>query len=228
MPGDTESKPQADGVWQEANPGPAGIEAFTPRERETLARVLNHLLTKTFLVKGRDETRRYFYFLERHEAWIRSYLEVAGWGLRLDPTFGVAQAIPPDASGRISLDLNESLALLILRLIYEEKRKQLSLTADVVTTVQEIQDKYLALRLRARPLDRKALKQALTLFVRYDLIELLGADATDPTTRLRLLPSILFAVRADTLAALHSRFEGYRRNTEEGPAAEDTPGEERA
>ena len=179
----------------------AAYEALGNRDREDLRRVLNHLLTRSFLVKGKEETRRDFYFLERHQALVRDYLEVAGWGLRLDPAFGVAQALPPDAAARLGLDLTQSLVLLILRLIYEEGRKRLSLTSDVVTTVQELQDKYLNLRLRTRPLDRKALKEALGLLSRFELVVVMGADPTDPATRLRLLPSLRFAVKADSLAA---------------------------
>lgn len=193
-------------------------EALSHRDKEDLRRVLNHLLTRSFLVKGKEESRRDFYFLERHQALVRQYLEVAGWGLRLDPAFGVAQALPPDASARLSLDLTQSLVLLILRLIYEEGRKRLSLTSDIVTTVQELQDKYLNLRLRTRPLDRRALKDALSLLERFDLIVVMGADPTDPATRLRLLPSLLFAVKADSLAQLHARLEGYRQDGTAGPA----------
>lgn len=216
----TEQHPEAARSWSEE------YASLAPRDRESLARVLNHLFTKTFLVKGKDDTRRDFYFLERHEALVRGYLEVAGWGLRLDPSFGVAQAVAPDASGRVSLDLNQSLALLILRLIYEEKRKQLSMTTDVVASVQEVQDKYQTLRLRNRPLDRRALKQAMGLFAGFELVEVLGSDATDPTTRLRLLPSILFAVRADTLASLHARLESYRRDGGNGGDEADSTGED--
>lgn len=192
--------------WLEA------FEAMGNREKKDLRRVLNHLLTRSFLVKAKEETRRDFYFLERHQALVRQYLEVAGWGLRLDPAFGVAQALPPDASARLGLDLTQSLVLLILRLIYEEGRKRLNLTSDVVTTVQALQDKYLNLRLRTRPLDRKALKDALNLLGRFELIVVMGGDPTDPSTPLRLLPSLLFAVKADSLAQLHGRLEGYRQD----------------
>lgn len=207
--------------WQGA------YEVLGNREKEDLRRVLNHLLTRSFLVKGKEESRRDFYFLERHQALVRQYLDVAGWGLRLDPAFGVAQALPPDASARLSLDLTQSLVLLILRLIYEEGRKRLSLTSDIVTTVQELQDKYLNLRLRTRPLDRRALKDALSLLERFDLIVVMGADPTDPATRLRLLPSLLFAVKADSLAQLHSRLEGYRQGgAATDPSTEAQEGEE--
>lgn len=92
--------------------------------------------------------------------------------------------------------------------------------------MQEIQDKYQTLRLRNRPLDRRALKQALGLFAGFELVEVLGSDATDPTTRLRLLPSILFAVRADTLASLHARLESYRRDGGSGGDEADSTGED--
>ncbi|MHB9146664.1 MAG: DUF4194 domain-containing protein [Symbiobacteriia bacterium] len=206
--GEVRPAPGVSGSWTVA------YAALTQRERADLARVIHRLLTRTFLVKGKEETRRDFYFLERQQALVRDYLAVAGWELRLDRAFGVAQAVAPDGSGRLSLDLLETLTLLILRLIYEEKRQELSLVSDVLTTVQEVQDKYLDLRLRNRPLDRKALKQNLGLFARFDLLEPLEQDLANPETRLRLYPSILFAVKADTLAALHSRLDGYRQSPE--------------
>lgn len=197
-------------------------QQMSVREREDFSRILNRLLASTFVVKRQEEARKDFYFIERHETIFRSYLEILGWDLILDRVYGVCQVVSRQGSHRISLRLVDSLLLLILRLLYEEKRKEISLTADVVILVQEIQDKYLALKIRGRPIEKKNLRDAFSLFRRFDLVEVLDSDVTDPECRILVYPSILFVVKLDSLQEIHARIEAYQ----EGSAGEDEVAEQ--
>ncbi|MBP2019089.1 hypothetical protein J2Z79_002506 [Symbiobacterium terraclitae] len=191
-------------------------QLLSQREREEFARIVNRLLTTTFLVKGQEASRRDFYFVERNEPVIAGYLGLMGWSLVVDRTYGVVQAINRQGGSRLSLRMMESVLLLLLRLLYEERRKQLTITDEVVCRVQDLHDKALTLRIRERGvIEKKHLRDAFALFRRYSLVELIDEDITDPACRFKLFPSILFAVRAEGLQEIQDRLEAYGGGGEE-------------
>ena len=185
-------------------------DGLSNREKEDVTRVVNRLLASTFLVKRQEASRRDFYFVERNLAVFQGILGLIGWEVRIDGPLGVCQAVNRQGTHRASLRTIDSAVLLILRLLYEEKRKLISIAADVMGTVQELQEKYLAFGFKTRVLEKKHLTEALKLCRRYQIIELLDEDETDPSTRFLIYPSILFAVRVDSLQELHARLVSYQ------------------
>jgi len=196
-------------------------ELLSQREREEFARVVNRLLTATFLVKGQEASRRDFFFAERNESVLTGYLGLMGWDLVVDRAYGVVQAINRQGGSRLPLRMMESILLLLLRLLYEERRKQLTITDEVVCQVQELHDKALTLRVRERGvIEKKHLREAFTLFRRYSLVELIDEDITDPACRFKLFPSILFAVRTEGLQELQDRLAAYGGGGEDAEVAD--------
>jgi hypothetical protein len=190
-------------------------ELFNQREREDFARILNRLLASTFLIKQQEEARRDYYFVERHEAVLAGYLQLIRWELIVDRAYGVVQAVNRQGGTRLPLRLMESVLLLILRLIYEEKRRELTVTDAIVCQVQEIHDKALSLRVRERGVvEKKHLKDALHIFRRYSLAEPIDEEFTDPRCRIKLYPTLLFAVKLDGLQDLHDRLNAYAEGGE--------------
>jgi len=188
-------------------------------EKEQFRVILNRLVSGSFIVKGQEQGRKDFYFIDRHQDIFEGYLSVLGWELIVDRPYGICQLVSKGSHHGESLSMIESILLLIIRLLYEEQRKELSLTQDVVITTEDIQTKYLALKIRSRLLEKQVLKSCISLFRRHNLVEPLDTDVTDPRCRIRVLHSILFAVQADSLAALHARLSQYevgQEGVEEG------------
>lgn len=188
----------------------AEYEQLSSREKEDVTRIVNRLLANTFLIKRPESTRRDYYFIDKNRKIFEGILKLIGWELVVDPPLGVCQAVNRQGTHRLNLRAIDSAILLILRLLYEEKRQRLSITADIMGTVQEIQDQYLAFGFKTRVLEKKHLIDALKLARRYQLLELLDDDETDPSTRFLIYPSILFAVRVDGLRELHARLASYQ------------------
>lgn len=185
-------------------------EAMSQREKADFSDILNQLFASTFVVRKRDDKRRAYYFIERHEDMFRQYLSMAGWNLICDKAYGVYQAVNSYGQNRISLHLEESILLLIIRLCYEEKRKEVNLTENIVIRVDEIQQRYASLKIRQRPVDKKTLRDTLTMLKRFNILNNLDSDVTDPDCRLEVYPSILMAVRAETIRDVYNKLEAYR------------------
>lgn len=162
----------------------------------------NKLLGECFLLKKHKDTASdYNYILNNKDAFIE-YFDILGYELIIDEQNGVIGLNNPSGTGRIHLKKIESILLLILRLLYFEKRKQLSQIDDVIIIADEIYDKYSMLKMNAK-LDKTAMRNTLGMFQRYHLIGKLDADMSNPDTRILIYPSILFAVTVSSLDDLY-------------------------
>ena len=162
----------------------------------------NKLLGECFLLKKHKDTASdYNYILNNKDAFIE-YFDILGYELIIDEQNGVIGLNNPLGTGRIHLKKIESILILILRLLYIEKRKQLSQIDDVIIIADEIYDKYSMLKMNAK-LDKTAMRNTLGMFQRYHLIGKLDADMSNPDTRILIYPSILFAVTVSSLDDLY-------------------------
>ena len=196
-------------------------EQLSPKEQEDFTRIFNKLLATTFVTRKSDEDRRDYYFIERNEALFKDYLKLAGWSLVADKSYGVYQVLNEFAYNRLRLKLEESIILLIIRLCYEEKRKEITLAENIMLRVREIQEKYAALQIRKRPIDKKSLRETVALLKRFNIVRPLDADPTDPDCRLEVLPTILFAVRVEDLRQIHDKLDTYRQAENGGEPPEE-------
>ena len=162
----------------------------------------NKLLGECFLLKKHKDTASdYNYILNNKDAFIE-YFDILGYELIIDEQNGVIGLNNPSGTGRIHLKKIESILLLILRLLYIEKRKQLSQIDDVIIIADEIYDKYSMLKMNAK-LDKTAMRNTLGMFQRYHLIGKLDSDMSNPETRIMIYPSILFAITVSSLDDLY-------------------------
>jgi len=162
----------------------------------------NKLLGECFLLKKHKDTASdYNYILNNKDAFIE-YFDILGYELIIDEQNGVIGLNNPLGTGRIHLKKIESILLLILRLLYIEKRKQLSQIDDVIIIADEIYDKYSMLKMNAK-LDKTSMRNTLGMFQRYHLIGKLDADMSNPDTRILIYPAILFAVTVSSLDDLY-------------------------
>ena len=115
------------------------------------------------------------------------------------------------------------LVLLILRILYDEKKRELSAIEEVIVNLGDIQDKFLSLKIRDKIIDKTTMRNALNLFRRYQIVELLDKDMGDEESRILIYDSILMAVRADDIKAAYEKLETYRKgkNTNDEETDED-------
>ena len=94
---------------------------------------------------------------------------------------------------------------LILKLLYLEKRNDLSTNGDNVTvTIQDIRDKYNVLKIKNKQkLDKNSERQIIALFKRYNLIRNLTSDITQGDTRIEIYPSIMIAIPNEGITHLY-------------------------
>ena len=187
------------------------LPGLSQGERENFKRICNRLLSICFICKKKEDTRSDYYFLLRHKPLFQQYLEVLGYKLNINEEYGVVQLYNPQNYNRLNLKLFESIILLILRILYDEKKRELSLDNDIIIDVGEIQEKFMALKIRDKLIDKTTLGNALRVFRRFQLLEPLDKDLTRADSRLLIYDSILMAVRVDDIREAYQKIEIYRK-----------------
>jgi len=158
----------------------------------------NKLLNACFIIKRSKDTISDYNFILNNREIFSSYFDLLGYELIIQEEYGVIGLNSFTGNGRIHLKKIESFILLIIRLLYIEKRKQLSQTDDVIIIADEIYDKYNMLKL-ANKLDKTTMRNCIGLFRRYNLVQNLDFDVANPDTRIIIYPSILFAITPKSL-----------------------------
>lgn len=155
--------------------------------------IANYLLNNCFLMGTVDTTREKYYYVINHEESFRQIFLPIGYTLVVHRNLRVIQLINNHGSGRVILKKYESIILLILRLLYVEKRESLSTSEDMVfATVEEIKNEYEKLNL-PRKFDRVLLEESLRNIKIYNLLKV-EDRLSDMDAKIRIYPSVMLAM----------------------------------
>lgn len=180
--------------------------------------IANYLLNNCFIIGNIDATRDKYYYVINHEETFREIFRPLGYTIVIHRNLRVIQLINNHGTGRIALKKYESIILLILRLIYIQKRESLSTNEDLVlASIEEIKNEYDKLNL-PRKLDKKLLEDSFVNIKKYNLAnpidKLLNTEA-----KIQIYPSIMLAMSDTSITTAYeetSRFlEEYRSSKEE-------------
>ena len=111
-------------------------------QKEKFRLTANKLLNNCFIVKKKEDTRYDYIFIIQNKERFAEYFDLLGYRIEINEMQGVVALASTSGTGRIRLKKIECIILLILRLLYIEKRRELSLNEDVVVLSEEIQGKY--------------------------------------------------------------------------------------
>lgn len=183
--------------------------------------IANYLLNNCFLMGTVDTTREKYYYVINHEESFRQIFLPIGYTLVVHRNLRVIQLINNHGSGRVILKKYESIILLILRLLYVEKRESLSTSEDrVFATVEEIKNEYEKLNL-PRKFDRVLLEESLRNIKRYNLLKV-EDRLSDMDAKIRIYPSVMLAMpdvninkAYDETAKLLAQYENSEDGDEE-------------
>jgi hypothetical protein len=195
------------------------IAGLSDSERERLRVALNLLFTESFLVRGLDHHAPSYRFVTSNFDLVEDYLAVAGWGLRRDEALGVI-AFQGPPSARLALSKDESLLLLVLRLLFEEKAGELSLHGERTVRQQDILEKF---RVLADATWKKT--RYLAMLRRFQVLRLIRivGNESDPEATIILLPSIPLALDGMAVDEADARL---RETARAGQDEEAEPAEE--
>ncbi len=177
-------------------------ERLTTVQKNAFKDISNKLLASTFLARDKKDNKDNFYFVVSFKEVFDEFFGILGYEIKLDQALGAIMLSSDSNSGYLKLKRDETIILLILRLLYHERLKETSLNENVVISIQDIHDKYNYLEIKKR-INKTDLISALRLFRRFNLIETIG-DITMSNTKVVIMPTILYAINTEEITEVYN------------------------
>jgi hypothetical protein len=175
------------------------INELTDEEFDLFRDSLKTLLSKTFIIRGKEREEELYDFTIRNMPIFDAWFSCMDAKIIKDESLGVI-AFRGGSGTRLRLGREETCALLVFRLLYEEKRAELSLSAFPTVTVLDFVQKYDAMTndhlKKTRLIEIQRRLQALKL------IETTSADPSDMDGMIILYPSLAISVDRDSIEDL--------------------------
>ncbi|GHU74595.1 hypothetical protein FACS189450_15240 [Spirochaetia bacterium] len=157
---------------------------------------LRTLLTKTFIIRGIDREAELYDFTMRNTALFDSWFSCMDAGIIRDESLGVI-SFRGFGDTRLRLTREETCALLVMRLLYEEKRVELSLSAFPTVTVFDFVQKYNAMV--DGEIKKTRIVELLSRLQVCKLIDIASPDISDMEGMIILYPSLAISVDRDSI-----------------------------
>ena len=177
-------------------------ERLTNVQKATFKDIANKLLASTFLARDKKDNKDNYYFVVSYKEVFDEFFAILGYEVKLDHGVGSIMLKSDQNTGFLKLRRDETIILLILRILYHERLKETSLNENVVITVLDIHEKYNFLEIKKR-INKTDLVSALRLFRRFNLIETIG-DITMSNTKVVIMPTILYAINTEEITEVYN------------------------
>ena len=187
--------------------------ALPDKARREVPRAMNRLLGETFLYQEDEVSKEDYYLVYRHRVVFETLLALSGFTLLHDDYHRIFQVVADWSYCRRRYRLDETLMIVVLRKLYEEQAKRLSLAADPVVTVGEVREEYRTITGKERTLGITQYEEILRRLKRLGLIEPLNGrslDVRDGEARLRLRGSVRMILPVQTADEMEAWLRKYR------------------
>jgi len=173
------------------------FDSLTNAQKQMFADTVVKLLANAFLAKDKKDNKEMFYFILSFKNYFDEYFNVINYELVVDRDRGAIQLVTKENQNLLKLKKDESLILLILRILYHQHLIETSINDNVIITIDEIHQKYDTLELKKK-INKTDLISILRLYRRFNLIEPLG-DIAQSGTRIIVYPTILMAISTNNI-----------------------------
>jgi hypothetical protein len=175
---------------------------------DTREEIANYLLNNCFIIGNIDATREKYYYVINHEEAFREVFRPLGYTVVIHRNLRVIQLINNHGTGKIALKKYESIMLLILRLLYIQKRESLSTNEDMVlASVEEIKNEFEKLNL-PRKFDKKLLEDSLVNIKKYNLGTPID-KLSDTDAKIQIYPSVMLAMSDSSISSAYEETSQY-------------------
>lgn len=185
------------------------FERLNKTQKNLFADACNELLANSFITREKKDNKNLYLFVINFKFMFEEYFKFIQYELIVDNQLGVVQLLSNTGANQLKLKKEESIYLLLLRIIYHEKMKEVSSSESVVIPISYLNEKYQELEISKRIYKTEVIN-VLRLFKRYNLIDNLG-DMTVFSNRIEIYPTILYAIKAEDINSIYQTLQALDR-----------------
>ena len=174
------------------------IAKLSSSEFEIFKTAAHTLVSKTFIIRGIDKEQELYDFTIRNILLFEAWFSCMDADLVRDESLGVI-AYRGSGNTRLYFSKEEICAVLVLRLLYEDKKLEVTLAKFPSLSIRDFQDKYNAMT--GEEIKKTALIKVLSRLSSCKLISVESRDYADPEGIIQLYPSIPMSIDRTALDA---------------------------
>jgi hypothetical protein len=185
-------------------------------EQQQFGDTVRRLLSDGLIWREDEQDRPIYNFLVRRRELVAAYLAVAGWELRYDERLAIFHVLHRTGAHRRRLTRDTTIWLLLLRLIYAEKREhvEVSLTRYPTISIEELYQRYTEFLPGQAVKKKTSLDAALRTLHGLKLIRAGGGGtlrASESDRLIELLPALEVVVPGGAISEIAERLAEYDR-----------------
>ncbi len=177
------------------------------KEKDIFQTITMKMLKVNFLLRKVDNDK--YVFILQHKELFELFFEYLNFSFMIKEDKELAYIKSNDDSLVTRLKKNETLCLLILRLLYQQKLEEVSLSSYIEITVKELQDQLFAVDFEKQSNDRvkkSKLNEMLITFKQHNIIYYKDDLAFDNTI-IEIYPSIEVAMDFNKMEEILNRLD---------------------
>lgn len=198
-----------------ANKQSAGLTFFnhfqklTETEKEKFSRICNKILDKNFLIRQKESDKEDYFFVVGHLTLFQNYFLLMDYMITHYEADQIIALGTEANRNRTRLKRNDTIMLLILRLLYQKKSKEATQLNQILVSVKEIQDELDRTSLFKGRIPKTELQATMRLMKSYSLIDYQSSLLINDDTRVEIYPSLLRVVNIDDMKKLEEQLKAY-------------------
>lgn len=181
---------------------------LSQRDKETFKDITIRLLKVNFLLRKLNQPM-YLYILS-HKEMFSLFFEYINFDFILREDKELAYIKSNDEKLSKNLNRNETLCLLVLRLLYQKKIDEVSLSDDIEITIKELQDQLFAVGFDGASNDRvkkSTLNDMLRVFKQHNIVYYSEKDIIMDNSIIQIYPSIEVAMDFKEMTEVVNRLD---------------------
>jgi hypothetical protein len=185
------------------------FQKLTETEKEKFSRICNKILDKNFLIRQKESDKEDYFFAVGHLTLFQNYFMLMNYMVTHYEADQIVALSTEANRNRTRLRRNDTIMLLVLRLLYQKKSKEATQLNQILVSVKDIQEELDRTSLFKGKIPKTELQTTMRMLKSYSLIDFQSANLINDDTRVEIYPSLLRVVNIDDMKKLEAQLSAY-------------------
>lgn len=185
------------------------FQKLTETEKEKFSRICNKILDKNFLIRQKESDKEDYFFVVGHLTLFQNYFVLMDYMVTHYEADQIVALSTEANRNRTRLRRNDTIMLLVLRLLYQKKSKEATQLNQILVSIKDIQEELDRTSLFKGKIPKTELQTTMRMLKSYSLIDFQSSNLINDDTRVEIYPSLLRVVNIDDMTKLETQLNAY-------------------
>src|SRR5690606_26266950 len=185
------------------------LSVLKEAEKSTFSRIVNKLLQVNYITRKKIADANDYRFILAYKEVFEAYFALADFELLIQRHEEVVYIKNESVFNHLRLKKEESILLLVVRMIYQQKMDVVTLDENVEIFLSDIHNELSRIGyLDNKRMTKDKLKPSLQLLRNYNIIDYMDRHLHDDA-RIKIYPTVLFVVNVDSIKDILDHLDQY-------------------